>query len=240
MSVGFQNSSGDIFVNVKDIDKNVKVTSAAFKHSFDRRYKTLAPVYENIGNILLNSIKINELNPRNLKSTNNSYVLIGAAQNGNHDFYIIEFIVNNKTNTLEDVDVLYSINAKKETAALIEPESVSIDTSRTVSNISISDLLDYVNRYYPDILPEDVLRHYGYNARPDGIIGESALYSLKEDENTSVFEDNKELNKTANNLLDILRLRQLPCRRFHAGLFTAPPVIKQFLQTVRKAAQQYE
>ena len=39
----------------------------------------------------------------------------------------------------------------------------------TSPNISISTLLDFVNRYFPDILPEDVLKHYGrvldYNAK---------------------------------------------------------------------------
>ena len=47
----------------------------------------------------------------------------------------------------------------------------------TDSTISISDLLDYVNKYFPYILPESVLRHFGYERRPEGKIGESALYS---------------------------------------------------------------
>ena len=38
-------------------------------------------------------------------------------------------------------------------------------------------MLDFVNKYFPDILPESVLRHYGYDARPEGKIGESAMYS---------------------------------------------------------------
>ena len=49
----------------------------------------------------------------------------------------------------------------------------------TVSKISISDLLDYVNKYFADALPEDVLKHYGYDSRPSCMIGESALYSTK-------------------------------------------------------------
>ena len=39
-------------------------------------------------------------------------------------------------------------------------------------------MLDLVNKYFPDILPEDVLIHYGYTSRPDGEIGKSALYSI--------------------------------------------------------------
>ena len=32
--------------------------------------------------------------------------------------------------------------------------------SVTDSTISIAELLDYVNKYFPDILPESVLKHY--------------------------------------------------------------------------------
>jgi hypothetical protein len=61
--------------------------------------------------------------------------------------------------------VLYAINAKKEATALIEPElSSQSDVSLTASTISISNLLDLVNKYYSDILPEDVLKHYGYES----------------------------------------------------------------------------
>ena len=101
------------------------------------------------------------------------------------------------------VDVLYAVNAKKEATALIEPElSSQSDVSLTASTISISDLLDYVNRYYPDILPEDVLRHYGYTARPDGVIGESAwvvsaYINKKEDE--TLFKTGNSKNATPSN-----------------------------------------
>ena len=46
----------------------------------------------------------------------------------------------------------------------------------TDSTISIAELLDVVNQYFPDILPEDMLKHYGYEQRPDGVLGEDALY----------------------------------------------------------------
>lgn len=45
----------------------------------------------------------------------------------------------------------------------------------TDSNISIAHLLDSVNRNFPDVLPEDVLRRFGHEARPDGTIGKDAL-----------------------------------------------------------------
>ena len=54
----------------------------------------------------------------------------------------------------------------------------------TDSVISIRSLLDYVNRYFPDVLPESVLRHYNHDRRPEGKLGENALYQLRDDVRT--------------------------------------------------------
>mgnify|MGYP001016506354 CR=1 FL=1 len=81
--------------------------------------------------------------------------------------YIVSFVANKHTNEIQSIDVLYAVNAKKEVAALDEPEFRPVNgTALTTSTISISNLLDYVNNYFPDILPESVLKHYGYNSRP--------------------------------------------------------------------------
>lgn len=67
-------------------------------------------------------------------------------------------VVNRNTNELDSIDVLYSVNAKKESAVLNEPAVTDKPLRITDSTISISNLLDYVNRYFPDVLPEDVLK----------------------------------------------------------------------------------
>jgi hypothetical protein len=51
-----------------------------------------------------------------------------------------------------------------------------VSTPNYHTAISIADLLNYVNQYFPDILSEPVLRLFGYTARPEGKIGES-VYS---------------------------------------------------------------
>ena len=56
------------------------------------------------------------------------------------------------------MDVLYAINTKKESAVLNAPRSAESPLSVTNSSISIVDLLGYVNQFFPDILPESVLR----------------------------------------------------------------------------------
>lgn len=201
-NVGRENENGNAVIYVYDIAKEIIVPKKAIQHSLDRRIEVNGPVVTNIGNILKNSIRINELIPRS-DNIEQSYVLIGAAKSQQNESFIVSFVVNEFTNEVKSIDVLYSVNAKTEPAGSLSPQ---LSTAATDSNISISDLLDYVNRYYPDILPEDVLRHYGYTARPDGVIGESALYSLKEEDNASVFEDNEELAESAEDVQNMLRL----------------------------------
>ena len=88
--------------------------------------------------------------------------------------FVVSFIVNKHTNEIQSIDVLYAVNAKTEPAGSLSPE---VSTPPTGSTISISNLLDYVNNYFPDILPESVLKHYGYSSRPEGNIGKNALFS---------------------------------------------------------------
>lgn len=64
-----------------------------------------------IGEVLKNSIEINELIPKR-QLAKNSYVLLGVAQK-NGERHIISSIVNSFTNEIEQVDVLYSINVKR-------------------------------------------------------------------------------------------------------------------------------
>lgn len=146
----------------------------------DRRLNILAPITLNVGDILRNSIRINEMLPKN-PNAEKAYVLIGAAKNQHDNPYIVSFVVNRLTNEITSIDVLYSVNVKKEEAAgLSDPSVPSINEDCfTASEISISDLLDYVNKYYPDILSEDVLKHYNYDSRPDGKLGESVLYQSR-------------------------------------------------------------
>ena len=70
---------------------------------------------------------------------------------------------------------------KKEPGALL-PDVTGTDAPAilTDSVISIRSLLDYVNRYFPDVLPESVLRHYNHDRRPEGKLGESALYQRRD------------------------------------------------------------
>ena len=205
-SVGRKDGNGNTLVYVNDTDTEVLLSKRGLRHSLDRRLSIIAPVTENIGPIIKNSIKINELVPE-FETIKNSYVLIGIAKNKNNEPYVVSFVVNRASNEVMSVDVLYAVNAKTEPAGSLSPElSSQSDVSLTGSTISISKLLDYVNKYYPDILPEDVLRHYGFSSRPGGTIGESALYSLKEKYfYSNILKDNadvEEFDETGYNIIN--------------------------------------
>ena len=191
VTVGKGDSNGTVTVHVRDTDMDVIIGRDGLKHSIDRRLKELGPIILKAGEILQNSIKINELLPKKADAVG-SYVLIGAARNPNGDFYVVRSVVNRFQSKLVSMDVLYAINAKKEAAAQ-NVQTASEDAAAlnapiftgnplyvTAPTISISELLENVNAHFPDVLPEDVLKHFGHDRRPDGVLGESALYSRED------------------------------------------------------------
>ena len=191
--IGKVNDNGNAVIHVDDIKTDIIVPKGAIKHSLDRRLSVNAPIAVNVGSILKNAIRINELMPRN-EHIEKSYALIGIAKNSVNEPFVVSFIVNKHTNEIQSIDVLYAVNTKKEPAGSLSPE---VSTPPTGSTISISNLLDYVNNYFPDILPESVLKHYGYSSRPEGNIGESALFSRDVDyaEYAELKRENKHLKE---------------------------------------------
>lgn len=173
--IGTRHKDGSVSVYVDDIDADVIITKKSLVHGLDRRMPVQAPVLFKVGDVLKNAIKINEMMPRS-ENVKNTYVLMGAARSIDGNIYVTSFVVNKHSNEITEIDVLYSVNAKKESAALL-PKFTDKAATPTDSAISISKLLDYVNKYFPDILPESVLKHYGHTERPEGKLGESALFS---------------------------------------------------------------
>ena len=78
------------------------------------------------------------------------------------------------------------MNAKKELAALNAPRATPQALPVTSSDANIPSVLSLVNEHFPDILPEDVLKRFGYNGRPSGVLGESALYSSRTQQDTQL------------------------------------------------------
>ena len=174
-SVGYVNESGVPVVLIKDTKSEIRVTNKGLRHGLRRKYLDNGSVTAKAGEILSNSIKINELSARK-NSPNGSNVLIGAARRGKN-IYIVRSIVSKGSNELEEIDTLYAIDTKIESAALNAPGNPDNPFPVTNSKISIAKLLEYVNRYFPDILPTDVLMHFGREARPNSSVSNSAVYS---------------------------------------------------------------
>ncbi len=177
-SVGHTNENGNAVVYVKDIDTDVVVSKTSIRHGLDRRLSENAPASLKVGEILQNAIRINEMTPQ-IKTADKSYVLIGVAKNKSGELSVVRLVVNSFSNELESIDNLYALNTKKESAVLNAPTPTNNSLRITDSEISISDLLDYVNKYFPDILPEDVLKHYGHTERPDGSLSKDILFSRR-------------------------------------------------------------
>lgn len=194
--IGTLNEQGNPVVHVKDIGKGVAVSRSGLKHSMDRRAESVGTVATKIGDILSNAILLNKLNPRT-DDIADSYILIGAAKNKTNEPYIVSFVVNRYTSEVTDIDVIYSVNAKMEPAGRLSPSITAKDAGYfTGSTITIAELLDYVNKYFPDIMPEDVLRHYGYDSRPEGALGEDVLYQKR----TNTLTDHEILDMAAREL----------------------------------------
>lgn len=211
--------NGNPLVYVDDIDTEVMLSTKGLRHGLDRRFDVNAPVTLKAGEIIKNAIRINELTP-DKDTVDASYVLIGAAKNEKNEPYIVQFVVNRATNEVTSVDVLYSVNAKtnaaeaikKESTGSLSPEITDKSATLTDSNISIAELLDYVNEYFPDILPEEVLKHYGHDARPKGKLGESALFSDRSAElekvNQVLEKENGKLREDVSYLKEMLKLQK--------------------------------
>ena len=176
--IGTRHKDGSVSVKVKDIETDVIIGTKGLIHGLSRgkQLHSKSPIIVNIGEILSNSIRVNEANPKK-DNAERAYVLIGYARDKNGNSYITRSIVNRINHKLESVDVLYAVNIKKESAV---PKAPRVSTPSTDSTISISNLLDVVNRFYPEVLSEDVLKHYGHTERPAGNpkdLGESMLFS---------------------------------------------------------------
>lgn len=174
----FDPKTGSVSVYVKDIGTDVVLATNGLKHSLDRRFGVNAPVVLKAGEILQNSIRVNEMTPKR-QDAKASYVLIGAARNSAGELSLVRSVVNRFSNEVTSMDVLYAMSAKKESAALL-PRLAENSAIRTDSTISIRELLDYVNEYFPDVLPQNVLEHYGRAQRPETELGRGMKYQERD------------------------------------------------------------
>lgn len=154
-----RNTSENAFVYIPDIDRDVLVGKRGLSHSLSRNADVIAYVTTKIGDILENSIRVNELLPR--QNTMGGHILLGLAMDADNNYYPVRVVIN-KHATVEDVevlDVLYAVNAKKKNQSSNEAElpATAVPPIKGSSTISIPDLLEVVKDSFSDVFTDDVL-----------------------------------------------------------------------------------
>lgn len=191
-----KNTENEQYVYCADVKQDIMVSARALSHGLGRKPGATALVEMNIGPVLANAIKVNELTPR--ENVQSAYELIGIAEDSQGNQYPTRIVVNQYKNAaavvdeIELLDVVYAINAKKVKAAAntqtdSENPKLSLSPklqeqsslqSPTTSTISIADLLSIVKDHFPDGLSQPVLDQFGMQ-RPKGTLSDSAIYSMR-------------------------------------------------------------
>ena len=200
-----RNTNENTYVYIPDVGRDVLVTKDSLRHGLARKAENTAKATMKIGDILENSIRVNELLPR--KSSIGGYVLMGAATDNQNNYYPVRIVVNNfSIEEIEVLDVLYAINAKKRRTSpqtrqgivenstpLIKGSSSKEQSSneaelpadavppiKAPSLISIAELLELVKNDFSDVLSNDVLQKLNV-PRAKSTLSESVRYSQDKD-----------------------------------------------------------
>lgn len=203
-------NGNSIYVN--DLSTEVVFGKNGITHGL-RRNKNNYIVSEKIGEILKNSIRINELKPRE-DTPNGSYITMGIATDEIGDLYPTIFIIKknigHEKDTVENIEVLsvYSSNSKKiELRAQGTPTSTKVYAGTTPSKISIKDLLDTVKGTYGNIFSENVANALGFKRQKTNEFGDFLKYSLNENSEKNLVAIR---NVDSRNLESMLELEGLP------------------------------
>ena len=184
-----KNTETETYVFVPDIQEDVMIRSRGLSHGLGRNAQDTASATMVIGELLKNSIAVNELNGRTTdkRKTDMSYVLLAVGQNKKSP-YLVRIVVDKTTGTLSEVSTygLYAVNAKKNGALFMPKGNEAVGEYRSYpylrSTISIADLLENVKglALANEIFSNDVLAKLGVE-RTRGTLSENVRYALPEE-----------------------------------------------------------
>ncbi len=184
-----KNTETETYVFVPDIQEDVMIRSRGLSHGLGRNAQDTASATMVIGELLKNSIAVNELNGRTTdkRKTDMSYVLLAVGQNKKSP-YLVRIVVDKTTGTLSEVSTygLYAVNAKKNGALFMPKGNEAVSEYRSYpylrSTISIADLLENVKglALANEIFSNDVLAKLGVE-RTRGTLSENVRYALPEE-----------------------------------------------------------
>ena len=112
------NKEGKVFLYNNDLGRNVKVSSKSIHHGLNRKSENNAIASIALPQYFSEAICINELAPRDYN--NKSYVMLGMFNYNDTDYYV-RMVVDERNNVceIEDINVLYAINAKKDRLRIV-------------------------------------------------------------------------------------------------------------------------
>ena len=207
------NTDTNTYVHVDDIGVDVLIGAKGLQHGLARSEETAFAVMK-IGDILKESIAINEMNGSTERNTEMSYVLLGACQDG-ANLYVVRSVVSKLKNDVTEIDVyqLGAVKGKKtktpnsalKRGAAVTEQGSLISSGSSI--ISIADLIQYVKDIplINEVFSEDVSEKIGV-IRSVGTLTSNLRYAL----------DLKENNKKAQ--FDIIQATNPMSDDYHVGI----------------------
>jgi hypothetical protein len=214
-----KNTDTQTYLYVNDIDRNVILGYSSLSHGLGQNLDETAKVLLKIGEILSNSISLNELNGRIKGGTNveMSYVLLGYALDQRNNAYIARIVVDKLTDEVSGFETyrLSAVRAKEKTGRIRSPEKSVADEAfqssfTRQSVISIRELLENVKDIplINEVFSSDVAKKLGVE-RASGALTDSVRYSLKDEaDGVAVSADVKDAAKTSADLLGNKTMRK--------------------------------
>lgn len=213
--IGVRHDDGSVAVVVNDTGDEVFLGTDGLRHSLRRKNASTmnnALVTLKAGEILKNAIRINELDPKSPTHTD-TLVYIGVAKEADNTLYIVRFVVDRTTKSVETIDSLHAINTKNESAAFYRQGFKQQPYAFTDSKISVAEVLKYVNQTFPDALSMDVLKMFGHASRPAGELGMRARFQDRYSSevasiNETLSKENAKLKEDVQYLKELLKLQK--------------------------------
>ena len=178
-----KDNNGSTVINNIDTGKNVIVNKDGIKHSIGRNLKrSYDIVCRNIVPIIQNAVAVNELGER--EGSNYATLMFGALETKD-SVIAVRLNVDNRTNNVGDIDILYSIakkEIKKEGPVDVTPRFTAEMpiTGSPSFKISISDLLNVVkdSRDFAAVFSKDVAEKLGMQRPYDSNISGNLRFSM--------------------------------------------------------------
>ncbi len=182
------NTETSTYVRVDDIGLDVLLSKNGMTHGIARSQETAFAVMK-IGDVLKNSVAVNELNGSATRKAEMSYVLLGACRDS-ENLYVVRSVVSKLENNVTEIDVyqLSAVKGKKtETPTSALGGTAVTEQSSLISSespiVSIADFLEYVKSIplSNEVFSEDVAKKLGVE-RTKGTLSGDIRYAIDIDE----------------------------------------------------------